>query len=65
MPPVSQAQRRWAFAAAEGKIPGTPKSVGVEFEGKGIKNLPGRLKINRIPHPGEEPLPKAHSSRHH
>jgi hypothetical protein len=43
MPPRSQAQRRWAFAAAAGKIPGVKPSVGVEFEGPGIKGLPERI----------------------
>lgn len=42
MPPKSEAQRRWAYAAAEGKIPGVKPSVGVEFEGHGIKGLPER-----------------------
>lgn len=31
MPAKSVAQNRWAHAAAEGKIPGTPKAVGREF----------------------------------
>ena len=44
MPPKSQAQRRWAYAVAEGKVKGTPKSVGREFEGHGIKGLPNRVK---------------------
>jgi hypothetical protein len=43
VPPVSQAQRRWAYAVAEGKVKGTPKSVGVEFEGHGVKGLPERV----------------------
>lgn len=43
MPPKSQAQRRWAFAAAEGKIPGVSKAVGKEFEGPGINGLPERV----------------------
>lgn len=40
MPPVSQAQRRWAYAAAEGKVPGVSRAVGREFEGHGVKGLP-------------------------
>ena len=43
MPPVSQAQRRWAYATAEGKT-SAPPSVGREFEGHGIKGLPERVK---------------------
>jgi hypothetical protein len=43
MPPKSQAQRRWAYAAAEGKIPGVARSVGVEFEGHGVKGLPEKV----------------------
>lgn len=46
MPPVSQAQRRAMYAAAEGKSTlGIPKSVGAEFVGadKGGK-LPARAK---------------------
>lgn len=41
--PKSQAQRRFGFAAAEGKVPGVSKQVGVELEGKGIKGLPSKI----------------------
>ena len=44
-PPVSQAQRRAMYAAAQGKSRlGIPKSVGKEFvkEGHGVTNLPER-----------------------
>lgn len=50
MPPVSQAQRRWAYAVAEGKVKGTPKSVGVEFEGHGVKGLPEHVKHEATSH---------------
>lgn len=43
MPPKSQAQRRFGYAAAEGKVPGVSKKVGKEFEGKGVKNLPKKV----------------------
>jgi len=41
MPVVSQAQRRWAYATAEGKTD-APKSVGREFvnASHGLKGLP-------------------------
>jgi hypothetical protein len=41
MPPVSQAQRRWAYATKEGKTDTAP-SVGEKFLGHGIKGLPER-----------------------
>ncbi len=58
MPPKSQAQRRWAYAAAEGKVPGVPKSVGVKFEGPGLKGLPARVK------PAAMAMPMAHPKMH-
>lgn len=41
MPPVSQSQRRWGYATAEGKTDAAP-SVGREFAGHGIHGLPER-----------------------
>ena len=55
MPPKSQAQRRFGFAAAAGKIPGVPKKVGVEFEGPGLKGLPAKV---RGPRPFAPRAPK-------
>lgn len=48
VPVKSQAQRRWAFATAEGKTD-APPSVGKEFveASHGIKNLPERAKPMR------------------
>lgn len=43
MPPKSQAQRRWAYAAAEGKVTGVSRKVGKEFEGHGIKGRPAKV----------------------
>ena len=78
MLPKSQAQRRFGFAAAAGKIPGVPKKVGVAFEGPGLKGLPAKvrgpkppmpmMKAPRVPvakEPGFEPLQTMHSSKHH
>lgn len=44
MPVHSEAQRRFMYAAAEGKVPGIKPSVGREFvnASKGIANLPKR-----------------------
>lgn len=42
MPPKSQAQRRWAFATAEGKTK-APPSVGQKFLGHGVTGLPEKL----------------------
>ena len=44
MPPKSQAQRRFGYAAAEGKVAGVSKKIGKEFEGHGIKGLPAKVK---------------------
>ena len=44
MPSTSQAQNRWAHAVAEGKVKGTPKSVGEDF----VKADAGR-KIGKLP----------------
>jgi hypothetical protein len=41
MPPVSQAQRRWAYATEKGET-SAPPSVGKEFLGHGITGLPAR-----------------------
>jgi hypothetical protein len=45
VPVVSQAQRRWAYATAEGKTD-APKSVGREFvnASHGLKGLPERVR---------------------
>lgn len=62
MPPVSQAQRRWAYATVEGKTD-APPSVGQKFLGHGITGLPEHAKKKRKPlhgigkmarHPKEE-----------
>lgn len=49
MPPVSQAQRRAMFAAAEGKSKlGIPQKVGQEFEANDhVKGLPQRAPKKR------------------
>lgn len=51
MPPVSQAQRRWAYATVEGKTDAKP-SIGKEFLGHGIKGLPEHVgtkgKLDRL-----------------
>jgi len=80
MPPKSQAQRRFGYAAAAGKIPGVPKKVGLEFEGHGIKGLPkvapsdkalnmpapkSSPRRNAKHDPGHEPLPVMHTTKHH
>lgn len=80
MLPKSQAQRRFGFAAAAGKIPGVPKKVGVAFEGPGLKGLPAKVRVSgnrprdlprapmkmpRPKEPGFEPLQTMHSSKHH
>ena len=48
MPSVSKAQNRFMHAAAEGHIPGVPKSVGKDFvkadEGRKIGKLPEHKK---------------------
>jgi hypothetical protein len=44
VPSSSQAQNRWAHAVAEGKVKGTPKSVGEDF----VKADAGR-KIGKLP----------------
>lgn len=56
MPVVSQAQRRWAYATAEGKT-GTDPKVGRDFveSSHGIKGLPeyvsgGHPELNRLTH---------------
>ena len=46
MPPVSQSQRRWAYATAAGKTD-APISVGKEFLGHGIRNLPERASMTK------------------
>lgn len=46
MPPVSQAQRRWAYATAAGKTD-APKAVGREFLGHGVKGLPERASVTK------------------
>jgi hypothetical protein len=65
MPPKSQAQRRFGFAAAAGKVPGVPKKVGVEFEGPGLKGFPAKVRQPKMPEPGVEPLQVEHTSKHH
>ena len=55
MPPVSQAQRRWAYATVEGKTD-APKSVGKEFLGHGIKGLPERVSSERTKEIGQRLL---------
>lgn len=42
MPPVSQAQRRWAYATVAGKTDTAPY-VGEKFLGHGVKGLPERV----------------------
>ncbi len=46
MPAKSKAQNRLMHAAAEGKVPGVPKSVGKEFvkHTSSTKNLPEHVK---------------------
>jgi hypothetical protein len=62
MPPKSRAQRRFGYAAAEGKVPGVPKSVGVKFEGHGLKGLPERVKPPTMAMPSDHP--KMHTPKH-
>jgi len=61
MPVVSQAQRRWAYATAEGKTDTDPK-VGQEFIDKshGITGLPDRVSNSR--HPELSSLASRHST---
>ncbi len=55
MPVVSQAQRRFMYAAAEGRVPGVKPRVGAEFvqASKGLTGLPehitkARQRLRRI-----------------
>ena len=54
MPPKSQAQRRFGYAAAAGEIPGVSRKVGLEFEGHGIKGLPARVGKRNFDHTDPE-----------
>lgn len=48
MPSKSQAQNRFMHAAAEGKVPGVPKSVGEDYveadRGRKVGKLPNHVK---------------------
>lgn len=45
MPVKSEAQRRFMYAVAEGKVRGVPKKVGRDFvaASHGIRDLPARV----------------------
>jgi len=57
VPVVSQAQRRWAYATAEGKTD-APKSVGQEFvsASHGIRGLPEHVSKDRTKEIGKRLL---------
>lgn len=52
MPVKSEAQRRFMYAAKEGKVKGVLPSVGAEFieKSKGLKDLPERAEHGKEDH---------------